>query len=222
MELSSAASAAGSPLVALLPLADLVMVIFAAAIALWLQPWRVLGQRSPPWAWWVTCATMPGLWCLDRLVQVSSMPMMSLAPLLVLMAGWPLAVLALVPVGVVAAMVAGLGLGDALHRMVWMGLIPATLMLGLGAASRRWLPKHIFAYIMGRGFFGTLVATFSAGAATAWMQSPPATAALGEQIVARVLMSFGEATICGFLIASLVIFRPSVLATYADRLYLPR
>jgi uncharacterized membrane protein len=34
--------------------------------------------------------------------------------------------------------------------------------------------------------------------------------------------SFGEAFLCGVLVASLVAFRPMLLATYADRLYLPR
>jgi uncharacterized membrane protein len=150
------------------------------------------------------------------------MPMMSLAPLLVLLAGWPLAVLALLPVGVVAALTAHLGLGEALHRLVWIGLVPATLTLGLGAASRRWLPKHIVIYIFGRGFFGVLVATAVAGAATLLMQTPPITVDFGGRFVARLLMSASEAAICGFLVASLVIFRPALLATYADRLYLPR
>jgi uncharacterized membrane protein len=201
---------------------DAGMVIFAMTIALWLRPWRILGHRNPPWAWLAACATMPVLWCADRLVGVSSMPMMSLAPLLVLLAGWPLAVLALLPVGVVAALTAHLGLGEALHRLVWIGLVPATLTLGLGAASRRWLPKHIVIYIFGRGFFGVLVATAVAGAATLLMQTPPITVDFGGRFVARLLMSVSEAAICGFLVASLVIFRPALLATYADRLYLPR
>ncbi len=201
---------------------DAGMVIFAMTIALWLRPWRILGHRNLPWAWLAACATMPVLWCADRLVGVSSMPMMSLAPLLVLLAGWPLAVLALLPVGVVAALTAHLGLGEALHRLVWIGLVPATLTLGLGAASRRWLPKHIVIYIFGRGFFGVLVATAVAGAATLLMQTPPITVDFGGRFVARLLMSASEAAICGFLVASLVIFRPALLATYADRLYLPR
>ena len=203
-------------------LCDAGVSILAVGIALWLQPWRVVGRCGPPWAWLAACATMPALWCLDRLVDVPGMPIMSLTPLLVLMAGWPLAVLALVPVSIVAGLAAHLGLGDALHLLVWMGLVPATLMLGLGAASRRWLPKHIFVYILGRGFFGTLIATVLASAAALWMRPGSITADLGDQLVARLLMSFGEATVCGVLIASLVVFRPTVLATYADRLYLPR
>jgi uncharacterized membrane protein len=198
------------------------MTILAAGIALWLRPWRILGRGRPPWAWVATGAAMPLLWCVDRLAGLSGMPMMSLAPLLVLMVGWPLAVLALIPVGIVAAIAAHLGVGDALHRIAWMGVVPATLMLGLGALSRRWLPKHIFVYIFGRGFFGTLVATALAGAAALWMQPAPGAADLEGLFIARLLVSFGEAFLCGVLVASFVAFRPMLLATYADRLYLPR
>ena len=201
---------------------DAGMTILAAGIALWLRAWRLLDHGGPPWAWVLTAAAMPLLWCVDHIVGLPGIPVLSLAPLLVLMAGWPLAVLALIPVGVIAAIAAHLGVGDALHRLAWMGVVPATLMLGLSAASRRWLPKHIFIYILGRGFFGTFVATALAGAAALWMQATPSPADLEGLFVARLLTSFGEAFICGLLIASLVAFRPMLLATYADRLYLSR
>jgi uncharacterized membrane protein len=201
---------------------DAGMTILAAGIALWLRPWRLLSHGGPPWAWVLIAAAMPLSWCVDRLVGLSGMPVLSLAPLLVLMAGWPLAVLALIPVGLIAALGADLGVGDALHRLAWMGVVPATLMLGLSAVSRRWLPKNIFSYIFGRAFIGTLVATALAGAAALWMQRPPSPAVLEALFVARLLTSFGEAFLCGMLIASLVAFRPMLLATYADRLYLSR
>jgi len=201
---------------------DAGMTILAAGIALWLRPWRLLDRGGPSWAWLLTAAAMPLFWCADHVVGLSGMPVLSLAPLLVLMAGWPLAVLALIPIGLIAAIAAHLGISDALHRLAWMGVVPATLMLGLSAVTRRWLPKHIFIYILGRGFFGTLVATALAGAAAVWMQPTPEPADLEGLFVARLLMSFSEAFFCGLLIASLVAFRPMLLATYSDRLYLSR
>ena len=59
---------------------------------------------------------------------------------------------------------AGLDAAAALHRGVWLGVVPATLAMALGAALRRWLPHHLFVYILGRGFFATAVAGSLAGA----------------------------------------------------------
>ena len=56
------------------------------------------------------------------------------------------------------ALLAGTGWEDGLHRLVWLGLVPGTLAMGLGAAVRRWLPHHLFIYILGRGFFVTAAA----------------------------------------------------------------
>jgi hypothetical protein len=36
-----------------------------------------------------------------------------------------------------------------------------------GAGLRRWLPHHLFVYILGRGFFATALAVASAGALAA-------------------------------------------------------
>jgi uncharacterized membrane protein len=44
---------------------------------------------------------------------------------------------------------------------------------------------------------------------------------MDELVIARLLVALGEAVISGTLIASLVAFRPRLLATYTDRLYLP-
>jgi uncharacterized membrane protein len=164
---------------------------------------------------------MPLQWCSANLVGVPSVPTFTLAPLLVLMAGWPLAVLALIPVTLVTALAGQLSFGDALHRLTWLGIVPAALMLALGAASRRWLPNHILVYIFSRGFFGILVATLVAGISMMWTQGrhvAPDTASY----VARLMVSLSEAITCGLVTAGLVAFRPGILSTYTDRLYLPR
>ena len=43
-----------------------------------------------------------------------------------------------------------------------------------------------------------------------------------DVMLARGLTAFGDAFITGMLVAIFVAFRPQWLATYADRLYLPR
>ena len=199
--------------------AGAVAVAVPVVIALALRPWRAVGRAGPPWPWLAVWALMPLAWSADRLGGASTVPLLSLAPLLVLLAGWPLAVLALLPAAALAALAGHLGWAEGLHRLLWLGVLPATLALGLGALSRRWLPRHLAVYILSRGYFATLIATaVCACAAPLALNGAPGGADL---LVAKVMTAFGEAAISGLLSAGLVAFRPGLLATYTDRLYLP-
>jgi uncharacterized membrane protein len=199
---------------------DLGLALLATGLAAWLRPWRALSERGPPWPWLAGWALLPLLWGLDRYAAVPLAQPMSGVALLMLMAGWPLAVLSLWPVAAITVLAGGLGWPEGLHRLVWLGMVPATLMLGIGGALRRWLPHHVFIYILGRGFFGSFAACALAGmGALAWSPGPVSTVG-GDLLLARVLTAFGEAFLTGMLTAILVAFQPQWLATYADRLYL--
>ena len=100
-------------------------------------------------------------------------------------------------------------------------MVPATLALGLGAAVRRWLPNHLFVYILGRGFFVTAVSTTLAGALSLWLFGGTAGLDPGEQMIGRWLAAWGDAFLTGMVVAIFVAFRPEWLATYSDRIYLP-
>ncbi|MBL8330263.1 MAG: hypothetical protein JNJ71_15595 [Rubrivivax sp.] len=197
------------------------LALLLVGLALALKPWRFVPEAGPPWPWFAWCAAMPFLWGADRYVQMPVAQPLSGVCLLLLMCGWPLTVLALVPVALATAWMADLGLSEALHRLVWLGLVPATLALGLGAAMRRWLPHHLMVYILARGFFGTIVTLSAAGALAAWVHEVPAGLSLGDLMLGRWLASWGDAWITGMLVAIFVAFRPEWLATYADRIYLP-
>jgi uncharacterized membrane protein len=164
---------------------------------------------------------LPLLWSADRLSAVPAAQPLPGACLLMLMAGWPLATLAFVPIALLAAGLADLSLAEAAQRMLWLGVLPATVALAPGAAIRRWLPRHLFVYILGRGFFATALANMAAGAAQAFAQPPVSGLALEDMMIARGLAGSGDAIITGMLVAIFVAFRPQWLATYADRLYLP-
>ncbi len=200
---------------------DLLLGVSALALALALQPWRSLARRSPPWpalAWW---AVLPLMWSLDAVTGMPLLQPLSGVCLLLLMLGWPLAVLMLVPVLVLMMLMADLPAPDALHRVVWLGLVPATLAMLLGAAMRRWLPGHLFVYIFGRGFFATALAVASAGATAALLYGVPANLSLTDVLLARSLAAWGDAFLTGGIAAIFVAFRPQWLATYTDRIYLP-
>lgn len=202
------------PLVALFTLAAL-----AAALAL--RPWRGLPSSGPPWPWLAWCALLPLSWAADRLGAMPAAQPLPGACLLMLMAGWPLAMLTFVPVAVAAAWLGDLSAAEALQRGLWLGVAPATLALGLGGAVRRWLPHHLFVYIFGRGFIATALANMAAGAAQTLTQPLPRGLALEDLLLARGLAGWGDAVLTGMIVAIFVAFRPEWLATYTDRLYLP-
>jgi uncharacterized membrane protein len=201
---------------------DLLLAATGVTLALALRPWRMLPEATLPWPALAAWAALPLLWSLDATTGMPLLQPLSGACLLLLMLGWPLTVLMLVPVAAMMALATQLTLIEALHRSVWLGLVPATMALGLGAASRRWLPNHLFVYILGRGFFVTAIAIAAAGALSAWLHGVPATLDGGDVVLARILTAFGEAFLTGMLVAIFVAFRPHWLATYTDRIYLQR
>lgn len=202
------------------PMVDATIAVVAVVAALSVRPLRCLDLEGPPWTWIAVAALMPTSWCLDALVGSPLVPMLSLAPLLVLLAGWPLAVLAMTGLCAAMSLQGALGTFELLHRWVWVGLVPATFMLALGAASRRWLPRHLMVYIFARGFFGTFVALLCAGWVAATLQ-PGLSAGWTDHAIAMLMSAFSEASITGMLVAALVAYRPGQLATYSDGLYLP-
>lgn len=201
-------------------LLDLLLALAALAVALGLQPWRSVGSDGPPWPWLAWAAVLPLLWGADRYAAMPIVQPLSGAALLVLCAGWPLAMLALLPVAAVTGWMGDLGWAEGLHRAVWLGVVPGTLALGLGAGVRRWLPPHLFIYILGRGFFATLLGATLAGAAALLLSPLPPGTSAEDLLLARGLAASGEAFITGMLAAIFVAFRPQWLATYSDRLYL--
>ena len=202
-------------------LLDLMMALAGLALALAFRPWAAAAREGPPWPWLAWRVLLPLLWGADRYVQMPVAQPLSGACLLMLMCGWPMAVLALVPVAAATAWFADLSAWEAVHRYVWLGLLPATLAMGLGAAIRRWLPHHLMVYILGRGFFSTALAFSAVGAVSALMHVAPVGLQTGDLMLARWLAGWGDAWLTGMLVAIFVAFRPQWLATYTDRLYLP-
>jgi uncharacterized membrane protein len=204
-----------------MPWVDALMVLAALTAALAVRPWRALPAGGPPAVWLAWWALLPLLWTADRLAASALAPALPGSVLLMLMAGWPLAVLALVPAALLAAAVGGLDAAQALHRLAWLGIAPATLALALGALVRRFLPHHLFVYILGRGFFAAALANTAAGVAAVALHGAPGGTSSTDLMLARGFVAWGDAILCGMLVAIFVAFRPHWLATYSDRLYLP-
>lgn len=209
------------------------LALIALILALLLRPWRQLLSRRPlvtqssgdaSGLWTPLLATLvvlPWMWALPTLHQMPLQLQWSGACLVLLMLGWPLAVLTLLAVGVITWLLSpSLSVPATLALTVWHGLVPATLAMGWGALLRRFLGTKVFVYLFGRGFFGTVVCLFIAGllAQAAGEQLPGVQQELGK--IARWLMAWGDAVVTGMLTAVFVAYRPQWLATWSDDLYL--
>ena len=214
-------------------LLELSLALIALILALLLRPWRQLLNRRPlvtqssgdaSGLWTPLLATLvvlPWMWALPTLHQMPLQLQWSGACLVLLMLGWPLAVLTLLGVGVITWLLSpSLSVPATLALTVWHGLVPATLAMGWGALLRRFLGTKVFVYLFGRGFFGTVVCLFIAGllAQAAGEQLPGVQQELGK--IARWLMAWGDAVVTGMLTAVFVAYRPQWLATWSDDLYL--
>ncbi len=210
------------------------LTAFALVVALWLRPWRLLARAAPLpgqeaalspllTPLFATLVVLPWVWALPTLHAMPLQLQMSGACLVVLMLGWPLAIPTLVCVGICAGFLSpALAWGEALGAITWMGVVPATLALGLGALLRRFIGTQPFVYVMGRAFLGTVVCVFAAGALSQWSGHLLPGVGTELSLIAHWLMAWGDGFVTGMVGAIFVAFKPQWLATWSDRLYLPR
>lgn len=198
---------------------NLTLALAALAVAAWLRPWRMLSGPllTPALAGLVL---LPWLWLLPQKMPQGLQVQISGACLLVLTLGWPLAVLVLAGVSLAVWLLGQAGAEQVLQQGVWMGVVPATLALGVGAALRRWLPAHIFVYTLGRAFMGTALSMFVSGLLLEGLSSLAGQPLREQAVVARWLMAWGDAFLTGMFAAIFVAFAPQWLATWSDRNYL--
>ena len=198
---------------------NLILTLVALGVAAWLRPWRMLrGPLLTPAL--AAVVLLPWVWLLPQKMPEGLQVQLSGACLLVLMLGWPLAVLVLAAVSLVVWLVGQAGVGPVLQQGVWIGLVPATLALGVGAAVRRWLPANIFVYTLGRAFMGTALSMFVAGLLLEGLSSLAGQPLREQALVARWLMAWGDAFLTGMFAAIFVAFAPQWLAPWSDRNYL--
>ena len=196
------------------------VIALCLVLSTWLKPWRQLahvGLWTPVLG---ALVLLPWFWALPRLHAMPLQLQLSGAVLVLMCLGWPLAIWVLLAVSGISDWLAPQGLEEQVRSLFFLGVLPATLALALGAALRRWLPHHPFVYILGRGFLGTALCLFASRTLQTLTGDAHAELSTGLSLVAQWLMAWGDAFITGLVTAILVAFRPEWLATWSDRLYL--
>lgn len=199
---------------------ELALVAAAAAAALAFRPWSVLRADALRNAWLAAVVVLAAVLGAQARLPGDFPVVLSGACLLVLMFGWPLAIFTVLGAAAAGAWVGGADLARALELAAWSGAVPAALALAIGLAMRRWLPRNVFVYILGRAFGGTAAAIMLAAALhVAWWQVASGS---GESplLTAGWLIAWGEAFLTGALASIFVAFRPQWLLTYSDARYL--
>jgi len=199
---------------------QIALVALALALALSMRPWRLLAGGALVTPALASLALLPWLWALPSLYSMPLQLQWSGACLVLLMLGWPLAVPVLCVTAALAAFLAQAGWTDALAMATWLGVLPATLALGLGALVRRVFGTHPFVYLLGRAFLGSVLSLFAASALRQWAGDLPPGVAPNLSLVAHWLTAWGDAFVTGMLAAVFVAYRPQWLATWSDALSL--
>ena len=206
-----------------------VLVLGAGLMTLPFEPWAMLRRPALRNPWLAALVLLPGLWSMVAHLPGALPVQLSFASLTVLMFGWPLAVWTWLGAAVAAALLAQPAVLE--HPLAWLlqastialwnGLVPGTIALFAGLATRRWLPHHLMVYILARGFGATLLAMALTGMLWVFTQPLPAGSDSGTLLLGRWLIAWGDAVATGMLTSIFVAFRPQWLATYSDRRYLP-
>jgi uncharacterized membrane protein len=195
-------------------------VAIALGVALALRPWRLIsgGRLLTPLL--ATVVLLPWLWALPSLHSTPLQLQWSGACLVLLMLGWPLAVPLLCATAIAAMVISNGSWTAALGMATWLGVLPATLALAVGALLRRTLGTHPFVYLIGRAFLGSVLSLFAASVLRQW--SGDALPGVGGQLslVAHWLTAWGDAFVTGMLATIFVAYRPQWLATWSDALSL--
>lgn len=199
---------------------QLALVVLALAAALSLRPWRLLAGGALVTPALASLVLLPWLWALPSLHAMPLQLQWSGACLVLLMLGWPVAIPVLCATAVIAAVLAKLSWTDALAMATWLGVLPATLALAIGALVRRELGTHPFVYLIGRAFLGSVLALFAAGVLRQWSGDALPGVGANLSLVAHWLTAWGDAFVTGMLAAIFVAYRPQWLATWSDTLSL--
>jgi uncharacterized membrane protein len=184
-------------------------------------PWFKLAAPGAFSAWCFSIIVLPLLWRFNvPLLGGAGLHLLGL-PIFVLMFGCRLAM-----TGIAISVLAYTAAFDG----IWLNLGANLLLLAVAPAycgdavmraTERFLPHHIFIYLLGNGFFGTLAMLAMVGSLSlALHQALAATPVGGDAVAYMLLLAWGESFLTGFLLTIFTVYRPEWVLTFDDEVYL--
>lgn len=209
-----------------LPPALAVAAMAASAAILYLHvrvaPWHRLTAPGAFSAWCFSIIALPLVWRFDiPVMEGAGLHLLGL-PIFVLMFGRYLA-MAGIGISVFSYTAAFDGAWANLGmNLLLLAIAPAYCGDAIMRATERFLPHHMFVYLLGNGVFGTLAmltvtGLLSLGTHLALASGTPI---LGDTVDFMLLLAWGESLLTGFLLTVFTVYRPEWVLTFDDSVYL--
>lgn len=184
--------------------------------------WKRLQEPTVLSAWCMAVILMPMIWRF-RIPVASGLDLHLLGlSLFALMFGRQLGML-----GMALSVVAYTAVYDGLWsnlglNLLLLAVLPAWCSDAVLRTILRFFPHHIFVYLIGNGFFGSLVVLSATDlmslAAYKWLGMSLSVTA--DLIPYTLLLAWGEAFLMGFLLTIFTVYRPQWVWTFDDAVYL--
>lgn len=198
----------------------------ALALALRRVPWSRLRDNTTMHLFLGSCVGLMVLWVLKAGIAPGLNLHLLGATWFTLVFGWPLAVLGMsvVLLGITIVGMSGWA-AFALNALVLV-VAPVSTSHLLHRLIERWLPRQLFVYLFGSGFFNAAAAMVaSAAVATSLLLASGAyhwDRLASDYLPYALLVTFPEAFITGAGLSYLVVYHPQWVATFREEVYLGR
>jgi len=202
------------------------LATLAAAIFLYRNAstahWRKLAEPGAFSAWCALIIALPLLWGFDIPITHGLALHMLGMPLFVLMYGRQLA-MAGIAISTLAFTVLEAGLWSNFGmNLLLLAVLPAYCGDVVMRLTEKYFPRNVFVYLLGNGFFGTVlmlatIGLMSLGVHRMWITGTPPG---GDVIAYMLLLAWGEAFLTGLLLTIFTVYRPEWVLTFDDEVYL--
>lgn len=194
---------------------SLVLYLLVLVVAVLTAPWRqLLARRERQNALGLAIVTLPMLWSMSPGLPGGVGFQLLGMTTVTLIFGWQLAVVIGTITGLILLIVGTWQQAALPVNLALVVLIPVAVTMAVLAAANLLRRTNLFVYMLGVGFFGSMLAQL----ASLWVGVLLMNPELDHPLV--LLLTFPEGFLNGALISALTVFYPEIVRTYDDVRYL--